>query len=93
MRVSGNAISILGGHEDAIAYNPEQHVMSNATYADSADEMVKVIREQFKLGADFTRSMRRGGIRYKDGVFKTPYQYTEAELKAAVAEAGAGGER
>ncbi len=31
MRMSGNAISILGGHEDAIAYNPDQQVMSNAT--------------------------------------------------------------
>ncbi len=87
MRVSGNAISILGGHEDAIAYNPEQHVMSNATYADSADELVKVIREQFKLGADFIKIYETGRDSYKDGVFKTPYQYTEAELKTAVAEA------
>jgi imidazolonepropionase-like amidohydrolase len=87
MRVSGNAISILGGHEDAIAYNPEQHVMSNATYADSADELVKVLREQFKLGADFIKIYETGHDSYKDGVFKTPYQYTEAELKAAVTEA------
>jgi imidazolonepropionase-like amidohydrolase len=87
MRVSGNAISILGGHEDAIAYNPDQHVMSNATYADSADELVKVIREQFKLGADFIKIYETGSDSYKDGVFKTPYQYTEAELKTAVAEA------
>ncbi len=87
MRVSGNAISILGGHEDAIAYNPDQHVMSNATYADSADELVKVIREQFKLGADFIKIYETGRDSYKDGVFKTPYQYTEAELTAAVAEA------
>jgi imidazolonepropionase-like amidohydrolase len=87
MRVSGNAISILGGHEDAIAYNPDQHVMSNATYADSADELVKVIREQFKLGADFIKIYETGSDSYKDGVFKTPYQYTETELKAAVAEA------
>ena len=26
LRISGNAINILGGHEDAIGYNPEQHV-------------------------------------------------------------------
>ncbi len=31
LRISGNAIDILGGHEDAIGYNPEQHVLSNAT--------------------------------------------------------------
>ena len=31
LRISGNAVDILGGHEDAIGYNPEQHVLSNAT--------------------------------------------------------------
>jgi imidazolonepropionase-like amidohydrolase len=86
MRVSGNAISITGGHEDAIGYNPDQHVLSNATYADNADELVKVIREQFKLGSDFIKIYETGKDSYRDGVLKTPYQYTEAELKAAVME-------
>jgi len=27
LRISGNAINILGGHEDAIKFNPEQHVL------------------------------------------------------------------
>src|SRR6202044_909622 len=26
LRISGNAVDILGGHEDALGYNPEQHV-------------------------------------------------------------------
>ena len=30
LRISGNAIDILGGHEDAIGFNPAQHVLSNA---------------------------------------------------------------
>jgi imidazolonepropionase-like amidohydrolase len=30
LRISGNAINILGGHEDAIHYNPEQRVLPNA---------------------------------------------------------------
>ena len=34
LRVSGNAVNILGGHEDAIGYNPQQHVMPNADYAE-----------------------------------------------------------
>jgi imidazolonepropionase-like amidohydrolase len=87
MRMSGNAISITGGHEDAINYNPEQHVFSNATYADNTDELIKVIREQIKLGADFIKIYETGADRYRDGVFKTPYQYTEEQLKAAVTEA------
>ncbi len=44
LRISGNAIDILGGHEDAIGFNPAQHLLSNATYANSADELVAVIR-------------------------------------------------
>ena len=87
MRVSGNAISITGGHEDAIGYNPDQHVLSNATYADDTGEIVKVIREQIKLGADFIKMYETGEDTYRDGVFKTPYQYTEAQLAAAVTEA------
>src|SRR5207237_10515047 len=53
LRISGNAISIVGGHEDAINYNPEQHIFSNATYANGAAELVTVIRQQFKEGTDF----------------------------------------
>jgi imidazolonepropionase-like amidohydrolase len=88
LRISGNAISILGGHEDAIGYNPEQHVLGNATYANNARELVTVMREQFKLGADFTKIYQTGSDSvHDDGTLTTPYQYTEAQLTAAVAEA------
>jgi imidazolonepropionase-like amidohydrolase len=87
MRMSGNAIDLLGGHEDAIGYNPAQHILSNADYADSIPEIVKVIREQRKEGADFTKMYETGRDHFADGVFTTPYQYTQAELEAAVAEA------
>jgi imidazolonepropionase-like amidohydrolase len=87
MRVSCNAVDILGGHEDALGYNPAQHVLSNADYADSTDDLVKVIREQRKGGADFTKIYETGKDSLHDGVFKTPYQYTEAQLAAAIAEA------
>src|SRR6202789_2074748 len=42
MRISGNAIDILGGHEDANHFNPAQHVLSNATYANNPAELVTV---------------------------------------------------
>jgi imidazolonepropionase-like amidohydrolase len=87
MRVSGDAIDVLGGHEDAIGFNPAQKVLSNADYADSAEEIVKVMREQRKEGADFTKIYETGVDRMVDGVLDTPYQYTAAELRAAVAEA------
>ena len=94
MRVSCNAIDILGGHEDAIGYNPAQHVLSNADYADSAEDLVKAMREQRKGGADFTKIYETGHDSLKGGHFTTPYQYTTEQLAAAVAEAErTGGDR
>jgi len=87
LRISGNAIDILGGHEDAIHFNPAQHVLSNADYANSADQIVAVIREQHKEGSDFAKIYETGPDKMIDGVLHTPYQYTEAQLAAAVEEA------
>jgi imidazolonepropionase-like amidohydrolase len=93
LRISGNAINILGGHEDAIGYNPEQHVLPNATYANNSAELVTVIREQLKEGADFIKIYETGVDSVADGKFSTPYQYTEEELTAAVGEAARTGNR
>ena len=93
LRISGNAINILGGHEDAIGYNPAQHVLSNADYANNAAELVAVMRQQFKEGADFTKIYETGPDKVHDGQFSTFYQYTEAELAAAVQEAARLGKR
>jgi imidazolonepropionase-like amidohydrolase len=93
LRISGNAVDILGGHEDANRFNPEQRVLSNATYANNAAELVSVIREQFKLGADFIKMYETGSDSFRDGKFSTPFQYTEAELRAAVEEAARVGKR
>lgn len=87
LRISGNAINILGGHEDAIGYNPEQHVLPNANYANSADELIAVMRQQFKEGADFIKIYETGADSIKDGRLSTPYQYSEPQLEAAVKEA------
>src|SRR5579885_3224904 len=71
MCVSGNAIDILGGHEDAIHFNPEQHVLSNATYANNIDQIITVIREQFKEGSDFVKMYETGPDSIHDGKFST----------------------
>ena len=93
LRVSGNAIDVLGGHEDAIHYNPAQHVLSNATYANSVEELVEVIRQQVKEGADFIKIYETGPDSLRDGKWFTPFQYTETELSAAVQEAARMGKR
>lgn len=93
LRISGNAIDILGGHEDAIHYNPAQHVLSNATYANNVDEIITAMREQFKEGADFIKMYETGADSFREGKWATPYQYTEAQLTAAVQEAARVGKR
>jgi len=93
LRVSGNAVNILGGHEDAIGYNPAQHVLPNADYANTGDELVTVMRQQFKEGADFTKIYETGADSVKDGKHSTPFQYTEPQLEAAVKEAARLGRR
>ncbi len=93
LRISGNAIDILGGHEDAIHFNPEQHIFSNATYANSAEQLVSVIRQQLKEGADFIKIYETGPDSARDGRLSTPYQYSDAELAAAVQETARTGKR
>jgi len=93
LRISGNAIDILGGHEDAIHFNPEQRIFSNATYANSAEQLVTAIREQVKEGADFIKIYETGPDSLRYGRLVTPYQYTQAELAAAVQETARTGRR
>jgi imidazolonepropionase-like amidohydrolase len=87
LRISGNAIDILGGHEDANGFNPAQHVLSNADYANTTDQIIAVMREQHKEGSDFAKIYETGPDKMIDGVLHAPYQYTEAQLTAAVEEA------
>jgi imidazolonepropionase-like amidohydrolase len=93
LRISGNAIDLLGGHEDAINFNPDQHILSNATYANSALQIIEAMRQQYKDGADFTKIYETGKDSLVDGLLSTPYQYTEEELTAAVKEAARVGKR
>lgn len=93
LRISGNAIDILGGHEDANDFNPEQRVLSNASRANNSAELVQVIRQQFKDGADFIKIYETGHDSFDGDKLSTPYQYTEAELSAAVKEASRVGKR
>jgi imidazolonepropionase-like amidohydrolase len=62
-------------------------VLPNATQANDKTELVRVIRRQFKEGADFVKIYETGRDSLASGKFVTPYQYSEAELAAAVAEA------
>jgi len=87
LRISGNAIDILGGHEDAIRYNPAQHVLSNADTANSSEQLVEVIRAQHKEGSSFVKIYETGKDTLAGDGLHTPWQYSEAQLATAVEEA------
>lgn len=87
LRISGNAIDILGGHEDANRFNPAARVPSNSDYANTASELVETIRAQHKEGSSFVKIYQTGPDRMVEGVLQTPWQYTEHQLAAAVEEA------
>ena len=93
LRISGNAIDLLGGHEDAINFNPAQHIFSNATYANDIPQLIEAMRQQYKEGADFTKIYETGKDAIVDGHLVTPYQYTQGQLEAAVKEAARVGRR
>jgi imidazolonepropionase-like amidohydrolase len=87
LRISGNAISITGGHEDAVGFNPAQHVLPNATLVSGSVQLIETIREQIKQGADFLKIYETGADSWTDFGISTPFQFTEQELSAAVREA------
>jgi imidazolonepropionase-like amidohydrolase len=93
LRISGNAIDLLGGHEDAINFNPAQHIFSNATYANDIPQLIEAMRQQYKEGADFTKIYETGKDASVDGRLVTPYQYRQDQLEAAVKEAARVGKR
>src|SRR5690349_9689536 len=66
LRISGNAISVLGGHEDAIGFNPAQHVLPNATLVNNGADLVSAIREQSKQGSDFVKIYETGRDSFHD---------------------------
>ena len=87
LRISGNAIDVLGGHEDALGFNPAQRVLSNADYANSSEQLVEVIRAQHKEGSSFVKIYETGKDTLAGDGLHTPWQYSEAQLAAAVEEA------
>ena len=87
LRISGNAIDLLGGHEDALGFNPAQRVLSNADYANSSEQLVEVIRAQHKEGSSFVKIYETGKDTLAGDGLHTPWQYSEAQLAAAVEEA------
>jgi len=87
MWISGNAISIIGGHESARGYNPAIPIPDNADMVTGVPEIIATIRRQISQGATFIKMYESGSERMVNGEFHVQYQFTEPELAAAVQEA------
>lgn len=87
MWISGNAISIIGGHEAARGYNPAIPVPDNADMVTGINQIIATIRTQIHQGATFIKMYETGSERMVNGEYHVQYQFTEPELAAAVAEA------
>ena len=84
--VAGNYVSATGGAGDARQFSIYVDVPIVRNLADSADEIVKAVRTNFKNGADFIKILATGAVLSK-GLQPGAQQYTDDELKAAVVEA------
>jgi imidazolonepropionase-like amidohydrolase len=87
LMVAGNYVSSTGGAGDARQFSPYVEVGIVRNLADGPDEVAKAVRTNFKHGADFVKILVTGAVLSK-GIPPTAQQYSEAEIQAALTEAG-----
>lgn len=85
MQVSGPALGISGGHCDDNLLPAQYHLQASGV-ADGVEAVQHKVREVIKYGADVIKICATGGVLSK-GDDPQASQYTEAELKAIVADA------
>jgi imidazolonepropionase-like amidohydrolase len=86
LAVAGSYVSSTGGAGDARQYSMYVDVPIVRNVADGPEEIVKVIRTNFRYGADFVKILATGAVLSK-GIPPGAQQYSDAEIQAAVDEA------
>lgn len=86
MIVAGNYISSTGGAGDARQFSIYVDVPVVRNLADGVDEITKAVRTNLKNGADFLKIFATGAM-LSTGIAPGARQYSDEELRAAVAEA------
>ncbi|MFN8061946.1 MAG: amidohydrolase family protein [Vicinamibacterales bacterium] len=86
MMVAGNYVSSTGGAGDAKQFSIFVDVPIVQNLADGPYEIAKVIRTNFKHGADFVKILATGAVLSK-GIPPGAQQYSDEEIQAAVTEA------
>ena len=86
LMVAGNYVSSTGGAGDARQFSIYVDVPIVRNLADGPQEVVKVVRTNFKNGADFIKILASGAVLSK-GQEPGAQQYSDEEILAAVTEA------
>jgi len=87
MQVAGNYVSATGGAGDARQFSMYVDVPAVRNLADGVAEVRAAVRTNFKYGADFSKILATGAV-LSQGVHPGAQQYSDAELRVAVEEAG-----
>jgi imidazolonepropionase-like amidohydrolase len=85
--VAGNYVSSTGGAGDARQFSIYVDVPIVRNLADGPAEVTKAVRTNLKHGADFIKILATGAVLSK-GIPPGAQQYSDAEIAAAVTEAG-----
>ena len=85
--VAGNYVSATGGAGDARQFSIYVDVPLVQNLADGVDAVRRAVRTNFKHGADFVKILATGAVLSK-GIPPGAQQYSEAEIRVAVEEAG-----
>jgi imidazolonepropionase-like amidohydrolase len=90
LQVATDAISITAGDMALVSeVNPELGLPDPAGMADTRDEMIKEVRRQIKIGADWIKIYCTGTRKHVDPETMEPlHQMTPDDVRAIVAEAG-----
>jgi imidazolonepropionase-like amidohydrolase len=86
LMVPGNYVSSTGGAGDARQFSIYVDVPMVRNLADGPQEVTKVVRTNFKNGADFIKILASGAVLSK-GIEPGAQQYSDEEIAAAVTEA------
>ena len=86
MQVAGNYVSATGGAGDARQFSIYVDVPTVQNLADGVDEVRKVVRTNFKNGADFVKILATGAV-LSQGIPPGAQQYSDEEIAVAVEEA------
>ena len=84
--VAGNYVSATGGAGDARQFSIYVDVPIVQNLADGVDAVRRVVRTNFKQGADFVKILATGAV-MSQGIPPGAQQYSDAELAVAVEEA------